>query len=225
VTLREATYVINLPHRRDRRAETKRQLRRIGWNAEFVAAVRPSEPDGFPSIGARGCFLSHLDVLKRALDAGLARVVILEDDLNFCDTFPEQWPAAMAMLDDAPWSILYPGHLLSGLPDGLSRLPPSTAVQCTHFMMLNGPAIAEVVAGLEAILARPPGHPLGGPMHVDGAYSTIRLQNPALATYAISPALGYQRPSRTDIGDRKWFDRIPMLERPVNFARRWKLRL
>ena len=36
-------------------------------------------------------------------------------------------------------------------------------------------------------------------MHVDGAYSTIRSQNPQLKTYAIAPVLGHQRPSRTDI--------------------------
>jgi hypothetical protein len=92
-------------------------------------------------------------------------------------------------------------------------------------MMLNGEAIPEIIRRLKAILTRPPGHPLGGPMHVDGAYSTIRLQHPALITYAASPVLGYQRPSRTDIGDGKWFDRVPALAGPVNFARRWKARL
>jgi glycosyl transferase, family 25 len=45
-------------------------------------------------------------------------------------------------------------------------------------------------------------------MHVDGAYSTIRQQNPNLNTYIFSPSLGRQRPSRSDIADLKLYDRI-----------------
>ena len=62
-------------------------------------------------------------------------------------------------------------------------------------------------------------------MHVDGAYSTMREQNQSLMTYALSPALGYQRPSRTDIGDGRWFDRVPALEPVVGFARKMKARV
>jgi len=45
----------------------QKELSRIGWRAEFFPAVRPETAQGFPWIGARGCFLSHLAVLKSAL--------------------------------------------------------------------------------------------------------------------------------------------------------------
>jgi N-acetylglucosaminyldiphosphoundecaprenol N-acetyl-beta-D-mannosaminyltransferase len=186
---KQTTYVINLPHRVDRRMETERQLARIGWSAEFFPAVQPDEAAGFPSIGARGCFLSHLAVLQKGLAAGADRVVVLEDDVNFAAGFADRWQSTMAALEQLPWSIFYPGHALTGLPSGLSRLAPATPVRCTHFMMLEGRAIPQLVAGLQTILARPPGHPAGGPMHVDGAYSTMREQNPSLMTYALSPFL------------------------------------
>jgi glycosyl transferase, family 25 len=71
-------------------------------------------------------------------------------------------------------------------------------------------------------LVRPAGHPLGGPMNVDGAYSTIRMQNPSLATYVYCPVLAYQRPSRSDIADLKRFDRVEMLAPIANLGRKVK---
>ncbi|MEX1060616.1 MAG: glycosyltransferase family 25 protein, partial [Methyloceanibacter sp.] len=67
--------IINLEHRTDRRIAMQKQLSRIGWQAEFFAAIRPDIAADFPSIGARGCFLSHLAVLKNARDAGAKQLV------------------------------------------------------------------------------------------------------------------------------------------------------
>jgi glycosyl transferase, family 25 len=89
-------------------------------------------------------------------------------------------------------------------------------------VVINGPAISTLINRLETILSRPPGHPLGGAMHVDGAFSTIRGQNPLLITFAHFPALGYQRPSRTDIGNVRWFDRADALTPIVSFVRKLK---
>jgi len=224
-TAKQATYVINLAHRTDRRRAMSRELARVGWQAEFFPAVKPDTPAGFPSIGARGCFLSHLGVLKIAMQSGADRLVILEDDLNFSDDFNRQWLAVLDAIADKQWSIVYPGHNITDLHPGLFQLSPSTGVRCTHFMMFNASAIPTLVDELEKILARPPGDPLGGPMHVDGAYSTIRAQHPELRTYAFAPSLGSQRSSRSDIAEPKWFDRIPGTAVVVDAARTLKGKL
>ena len=57
-------------------------------------------------------------------------------------------------------------------------------------------------------------------MHVDGAYSTIRAQDHTLVTYAHFPVLGYQRSSRTDIGNLKWYDRVGVLTPVLNVVRK-----
>lgn len=215
-----AIFVINLTHRVDRRKAMQKQLSRIGWRGEFFPAIRPDSAAGFPSIGARGCFLSHLELLRHARDANAKLLVILEDDLDFRVDFEDRWRTATAELEKSEWSIFYPGHALDHLPRGLSLIPPDRGIRCTHFMVIKGDAIPEIATGLERILSRPPGHPQGGPMHVDGAYSTIRKQNPALATYAYFPILGHQRPSRTDVGELKWFDRVGVLTPIVNIARK-----
>jgi glycosyl transferase family 25 len=209
-----ATTVINLAHRTDRRAEMESQLRSVGWTGEFFAAIRPREAAGFPSIGARGCFLSHLAVLRTARERGVSKLIILEDDLDFAAGFKVRWDDLQAKLDSIEWSITYAGHMLPAAPAGLHLLPPTTGVQCAHFVVIHRNAIATLIDNLEMISNRRPGNPLGGPMHVDGAYSTTRAQNAHLNTFYVSPVLGYQRSSRTDIGDLKWFDRMQVL-RPL----------
>lgn len=198
------------------------ELSRIGWNALFFPAIRPASAGGFSSIGAHGCFLSHLAVLKAARNSGAERVVILEDDVNFVQGFRKKWDAAIHRLRGHQWSMFYPGHALDSLPEGFKLLDPKKIVPCTHFIMIEVNALPTLIEGLEKILRRPAGHPLGGPMHVDGAYSTIRAQNPQLDTYAVAPVLGYQRPSKTDIREARWFDRIEALEAIVSFGRKLK---
>ena len=55
---------------------------------------------------------------------------------------------------------------------------------------------------------------------IDGAYVWLRRTYPELAT--VFADLSYQRPSRTDIGDQKWFDRVPVLRELAGFARKFK---
>jgi glycosyl transferase, family 25 len=217
-----STYVINLESRKDRRAAMETQLRRIKWDAQFFPAVRPPHAGDFASIGARGCFLSHLAVLKRAALQN-DHAVIMEDDLNFSRDFSSVWPATFSALQSSDWSIFYPAHVLPDQPKGLSLLAPSQRVLCTHFMVIHKNVIATLIDGLETILSRPGGHPMGGPMHVDGAYSTLRSQNPELHTYVFSPSMGYQRPSRSDIVAPAVFDRILLLRPAVSALRKLKL--
>ena len=134
----------------------EKQLARVGWNAEFFSAIRPESAANFPSIGARGCFLSHLSVLKCARDAGVEQLVLLEDDVNFASDFEERWNFSMSSLQTRNWSIFYPGHVFDDLPAGLSCILPSIAVRCTHFMVINGPAICTLIDGLRSSYLVPP---------------------------------------------------------------------
>jgi GR25 family glycosyltransferase involved in LPS biosynthesis len=197
-------FVISLPSRADRRRDMATQLQRVGWNAEFIDAIRPADQGEFPSIGARGCFESHLKTLHAGRGSD---IILMEDDLNFSRDFDRRWQPALDRLPD-DWSIFYPASDVSGWP-----LNPDTAVLRAHMVVFRAVVIPRVIAELEAIMSRPYGDPVGGPMHVDGAYSTIRAQNPDIKTYALSPPLGYQRPSRTDIGETHWLDRYPSFAR------------
>jgi hypothetical protein len=111
----EGIYVINLPERRDRLADMQQELKRIGVclpsnHVTIFPAIKPTEPDQFPSIGARGCFLSHLQVLTQACERGLSNVLILEDDLSFTHLFRQHQSTIIQTLSRSPWDIAYLGH-------------------------------------------------------------------------------------------------------------------
>lgn len=230
----EAIYVINLPSRRDRREQMCEQFRKVGIDpgaapVVFFDAIRPEDAGGFPTIGTRGCFLSHLGVLRAAQAAGHERILVLEDDLNFSDDFRSRSMALTQAIDRMGWDFWYLS-VLSVTPappehDELIVLAPTSSVLGAHMFALKSEAIAQLVPYLEAILERPPGHPDGGPMHVDGAYSWYRRAHPEIRTLMATQALGYQRPSRTDIHALKWFDRLPVLDRAVGLLRGARARL
>lgn len=231
VELLGEVHVINLPERHDRRCEFARQLRRIGLGYDdagvtLFAAVRPEALAGFSTLGARGCFLSHLDILRLARDAGVDRIAICEDDLDFSDDFEIRAPAVLDALGAAEWDIFYGGfdaaaHGVDARP-GVLRLDPGQKVLCTHFLALRRPAIMALVPYLEAMTRRESGDPAGGPMHVDGAYSHFRADHPAMVTMAACPTLGHQRASRTDVHDLRWFDRLPVFREAAQAWRRFR---
>ncbi len=229
----DAAYIINLPSRTDRRAEMVEQLQLAGIDprdprVSFFDAVRPADPGGFPTIGARGCFMSHLGVLQQARQAGHQTIFILEDDANFAVSGPADLDTFARRLGECDWDLVYPGFLATNpvaeLPSPLSRIEPGTGVMGTHMMLIRGKVFDDLIAYLEAMLARPAGSPDGGPMHVDGAYSWFRRAHPALVTRVCSPPLGYQRPSRTDVHQLKWFDRVPLVRDVVQNLRKVRAR-
>jgi hypothetical protein len=190
--------VINLPERTDRQKEMRKELSRVGWDAIFLPAVKPADAGTFPSIGARGCFLSHLEALERAQRLKASEVFLLEDDLNFDPQFSSLWPAIKSQLDRQAWSMFYPAPA-EPKQDGLVAIEPTVSLLCSHFVVVNGDAIPLLVKALHEILSN-------RPMHVDGAYNTIRAETPSVTTFCHWPPLGYQRSSRSDISPGK-FDR------------------
>ena len=221
--------VINLPERRDRRAAFARQLARIGLSlddprVQLLPGIRPDTAGGFPGIGARGCFLSHLAALRLARDRGANRLVLCEDDLDFAPDFTARAPAILSGMDGLHWDIVQAGHI--GLPgrvdtgSGLVPIAPDTAFLGAHFMLFRGSILDDLVRYLEAMLDRPAGSPLGGPMHVDGAYNHFRRDRPDLAAFIVVPPLGNQRRSRSDITSRHLIDRVPILRGLADLLRR-----
>jgi hypothetical protein len=221
----DRSYVINLPSRRDRRLEMSEELGRLGagferGKVELFPGVRPSNRGEFPSIGARGCFMSHLRVLKNALAEGVSNVLIMEDDLAIDPRFPKVEGKIVDRLTSLPWGVVYVGHSASGLPESPDILVESAAPTLgAHFYGVSRAAMSDLVSLLDMIVLRPPGHPEGGPMHFDGAMWRFRVRHPGL-TYFVTPSMGWQRSSRTDIGDNKWFDRMPGVRHAVAGFRR-----
>jgi len=195
--------IINLVDRPDRRRDMVRELDRLGGmapNISFRQAHRPSDAGPFPSVGARGCFESHLAVLRSARDAGCQSLLLLEDDLDFTRDARDRLSAIIPDLFGRQWDFFHGAHLLPpSNRSGLAELASDEPVVTASFVGFNGHVLGPLVEFLDAMLRRPAGSPDYGPMHVDGAYTVFRLLNPERVTFAAMPSLGRQRSSPSDI--------------------------
>ena len=219
------TYAINLPERQDRRKAlfselTTQKVRLETRRLVVFPGVRPEAPAGFPSKGSHGCFLSHLDILRKAMQDRLESVLVLEDDVKFSPLFQERIGAIERELREQAWGFAYLGHVLkiAPAPDGRCLVPYRGDILTTHCYGLHRSVIPSVAEFLESVLKRPPGHPDGGPMSIDGAMSFFRMRHPEVLTLVAAPSLACQRPSRSDLAPR-WFDRVPGLRTTADWLR------
>jgi GNAT superfamily N-acetyltransferase len=208
--------VINLSSRGDRRAETEIEFTSMGQAIDghrcaFFEAIVTETAAGFPGAAVRGCYLSHLAVLEEAWRDGVARVLVLEDDIAFVRDIGEQGKVAVRQLDGLDWDIAYFGHALDNLPGTPTWKRVSRPMRHAHCYAVHGRALKRLIDFLRTVLERPAGHPDGGPMHYDGALSTFLAQNPDIRAFHFSRNLGYQRPSRTDLHVQSIIDRNRLL--------------
>lgn len=228
----ERIFVINLAARTDRRREIRRQFERAGWDPNdpsicYFDAIRPPDAGSFPSVGARGCFMSQLGVMRQAAEEGLSSIAIFEDDLDFVEDFTVRLKAVAQALNRTDWSIFYGGYETPTPPSANAAIAHASAdltLRTTHFICFRGEAIPLARDYLTAMLARPAGDPKGGPMHVDGAYQWLRGVYPGLPCFIATPPLGFQRASKSDVAAPKWLDRTPVVKTAVAAMRRLRRR-
>ena len=229
----ERIHIINLPERTDRWRDTLRELGKIGVGPEHprlrkFAAIRPDTAGLFPSRGAHGCFMSHLGVIRQALHDRLANLLIVEDDIALTPAVALPHAAMIDRINRGDWDFAYPGHVETLDPAGETPQWHSTTAPlvCAHFYALNQRILPRLVDYLDACQRRPPGHPDGGPMHVDGAYSMFRQRNPDVLTLIATHSFAAQRSSRSDIYPNRWYDRAPLTRQLAAIARhtrnRWR---
>ena len=218
------TRIINLPDRTDRLREVTQQLHALNMRfepgkVELYVARRPTELSGFSSLGARGCFQSHLEILKDARERDVQSVLVMEDDCEVLPRNAEAIAQAAAELQAQEWGFAYFGHIIPEAPRAASALVPFDGpLQTTHLYAIHCSAIGPIIHYLEACLRRPPGDPIGGPMPVDGAFTMFRAAHPEVKTYIAQPVLALQRSSRSDITYRS-IELVPGIRQAMSFAR------
>jgi Glycosyltransferase family 25 (LPS biosynthesis protein) len=221
------TYLINLPERVDRLRAASEELARVGWSvAPAGVSVFPARrfdcAAGFQSIGERGCFSSHMECLRLALQEKRGDALLLEDDITFSSSLPRLTPAIIEQLRSTDWDFVYFGHEMTGpiprathatTPRELRLVEYHEGVLTAHFYGVRSRIQARFLEHLENLLRRPPGDPEGGPMSFDGAISFFRKRNAGVRTLIAVPKLGWQRPSRSDLAPNR-IDAVRIL-RPV----------
>lgn len=222
--------VINLAHRVDRLTLLRCELDRIGVSLEDRRISVPKAPivddaNGFPSRSVYGNFLSHLDIIRRALHDQAESVLIVEDDAIFRrHAADSRFISRLAdQIHAVDWDLCFLGHPLSR---ALPRQGDHPLVsyhrpfKWAHCYAVSGRFLPTLVRYLEESAERPRGHKEGGKMYIDGALCHFRLLRPDIRTLVCSPALSIQRGSPSSIAGSKWYDRLPVLDKGVDSLRR-----
>jgi len=83
---------------------------------ELIAVRGERERHDQLTPGAVGCYLSHLEVMRRAYAHGHAKVVIFEDDAQPPPDLPDRLVQQLAALDalDPAWDMLILGYIAPG---------------------------------------------------------------------------------------------------------------
>jgi len=230
----DRAYIINLVDRPDRRRQVKREFRLAGISipnekVQFYTALRPADKGRFHSVGVRGCFTSHRNVLELANREGLRNVLILEDDVSFRGVGAAFVRELTMQLSSESWDVAFLAYLLppeEALKDvkrPLTRWPND--ILGAHFYAVNGRFIQTILQYMYECELRPRDHPLGGPMPADGAYNHVRYVMPNINLFVSVPGLAHQRSSRTDIGDTTAFDKLVWLSpilRGLRVIKHWR---
>ena len=148
----------------DRRPERWRRMRRRFSRHSLAPVLRFPAVDGAgltppagweDPVGAWGCLLSHVAVVREAQRRGAPSVLIFEDDAAFPPDFAARFAACAAELP-ADWAMLHLGGLHEHDPVPVSeRVARLTSTYSTYayavrqtayaaFLALNGPALAPV---------------------------------------------------------------------------------
>jgi len=221
-------YLINLPERLDRLKSTKAQLIRVGWDIgpggiEIFPALRFANRAGFPSVGSRGCFYSHLECLEQAYAEGRHSVLILEDDIALSPALPRLTSSIVSRLQTLQWDFVYFGHYGTGDVPVARRNTEENELRLdlwmegiftTHFYGVSARILPRLIAHLRKLAYGPPGDQEAGPMPLDGAYNIFRRKNADVRCVIAHPRMGWQASFRSDIAPHL-LDRWTVL-RPVN---------
>ncbi|HKJ75531.1 MAG TPA: hypothetical protein VKA19_15555 [Alphaproteobacteria bacterium] len=211
----DRVYIINLPSRPDRLKSIMGELDKLGFAGAreriFVPeAPMPEDPNGFPSKGVFGNFLSHFTILRDAQELGLDRILVLEDDAIFLRALRKMSVQAgiIGELESHHWGMWFGGHRLrqelSGQPKGV--IPTKLGFAWAHCYAVHGRSLGALIDYLAATMERPRGHPLGGRMYIDGAFSMFRDLHPGHLCLISNPAVSIQKGTTSNLGELKSYD-------------------
>jgi GR25 family glycosyltransferase involved in LPS biosynthesis len=187
------SYCINLSHRTDRWDRVQEEFSKNRILVERFDAVLGKNTDQYPMLsrGAAGCMMSHIGVLRDAVENNYDKIAIFEDDVFFAEDFENKFSAFVENVPD-DWQFIY---LAANLHNDIhTSVPVASGVNkiiyawSTHAMMLNRDAI-NASLNLIPFTSDP----------VDVTYGRLQEFYPA---YVCTPALaGQVYPDFSDVAD------------------------
>lgn len=182
-------FCINLDRRPDKWALSEAEFKKIGISVERFAAIDGASltlPSTAKITAAEaGCSLSHLTLLKRMVESGWSRILILEDDVEFMDganQFFNQWMQQVP----TDWDMLYLGGNNVSQPTRISRnVSKIIRTYTTSSYGITNAMAQQVIANVESLSSQ-----------VDVAYTNFHRSHKC---YIFWPTLAWQKAGFSDI--------------------------
>lgn len=197
-------YVINLKRREDRLLKFDRLSKKYNFYYEIFEAldkknidndftynnIKITEPYGdyYYFSGQVGCLISHLEILKKCKAENVAKALIFEDDVNFCEGFENKLRDFMNSINQN-WQFLYLSGSLPKFIRHYHLYSKVSSILTTHSYSLKREIYDDVIKHLEKNIFKKP---------VDLCYTDLQS---TFNTYVAMPFLTYQEGGFSDIGD------------------------
>jgi len=182
--------LINLDRRTDRLNQFSAQAKRLGIDFVRYSAV-DAEALGVGAVGA--CAQSHRKVLQDAIDDGVERLFVFEDDAGFHIDFQAKFEHTMKIVPD-DWQMLYLGSWPYAIEEvGIEGIKRTLGCYSTHAYGAKREIFADLI-----------GASLDHMYPIDAAYGNLHKQ---IRAYIASPSFvtqvpGYSDIRRMDVDDR-----------------------
>lgn len=201
-------YIVFLPERTERIKRIQSQIQRLNLDSEKVIwfpGLRFTEAAGFPKASVRGCVMSQYTILNQALEAGLEKVLILQDDCNFSRYFLKNQDAILQELATTEWDFAYLGHgqTLPKASTYFVKGDPKERIMLTHCCAYHSRVIPRLVQLIGEATQRSRGDSRGGPMYFDAFMNFFRSRNPEVITVMASPSLAWQQASTSSLNPNR----------------------
>jgi len=136
-------FCINLDSRPDRWQSATQEFKKLSiCPNRFTAIPNKNNP-------ALGCYLSHLEILKKARELR-KNVLIFEDDIMLINDYPNIIESALDELANLEWDMLYfGGNILKPFYQITDHLGKLTHCQSTHSYAINASFLDELVPYIE----------------------------------------------------------------------------
>lgn len=206
------TSYVNLDSRPERRELMEQTLKRVGISAVRTPGMLPSEYTGSPERirgmlnrpqkGAIGCYFSQLNIITEAF-VRKQHAFVMEDDLVFCNDFPQRLSIIEDFCSNHPWDVIWLGGTFHVNPPWWHkktlgrdaeqtdhpRMIRTYGCFCTYAYLVNWHSMEKIFKMLEGVL----------PTSIGIDYSFIQIQ-PKLHTYSFVPGCCIQYDHQSDIG-------------------------
>ena len=124
------SYLVNLDRRPDRLKQANEEFDKLDFHPERFSAIENVN-------GAAGCYLSHLEILKKAR-AKKKSVLIFEDDVMLVGDYKSVIEQALDELQDLDWDMFYlGGNVLKPVYQITEHIGKLTHCQSTHAYGVN----------------------------------------------------------------------------------------